>query len=138
METQLSINRMANRQMNIIGLGFSEKANVDSFESLLHKTGINQFDQIAVLAQKAEHLEMQKFAKIHKATIISYEEHELEGIMTPTKSKRIQTRFNLGSICEALVIFACKPNAELTIKKVVSDDGYATFAMAKKCEGNLR
>ncbi len=139
METRIPVNGMADCEMIVLGLGFREKVTVASFENALAKAGVAHFDHITVLARKAKHPALQEFAKKHRIVPHKYDQCELEGIQTQTMSSEIHGRFKVGSLSEALALKASNPNATLIHNRIISDDGFATLAIATNSyEGKIR
>ena len=122
--------------MIVLGLGYREKVTRASFKNVLTKSGVTKFDQIAVLARKAHHPALQEFVQRCGVVPLEFDEIQLEGIQTHTISEDIKARFKIGSLSEALALYACRPNAKLVHNRIISDDGYATLAIASQTSQN--
>ena len=52
------------------------------------------------------------------------------GVVTPTRSPRVQAMFGTGSVAEAAALSGAGPDATLIVGRMISPDGMATCAMA--------
>ena len=56
---------------------------------------------------------------------------QIRGINTPTSSPRVKTRFGTGSVAEATALVAAGVGGRIVSRRVTSQDGLATAAIAE-------
>jgi cobalt-precorrin 5A hydrolase len=121
--------------MNVLGVGFRAKADAASLQDALSQVLVAaaglKIDAIVSEVAKARTPIFRDFAQSLGVPGLGVSSADLEQMITPTQSARIQDRFGTGSLAEAAALAAAGPNARLVVERVVSTDGMATAALAK-------
>ncbi len=121
--------------MRVIGIGFRAAADISSLQDALHlaleAAGNPSIDALVTEAAKSREKVFQEFAQLLKIPGLGVTQADLEQMITPTQSQRIQDRFGTGSLAEAAALAAAGPAARLLAPRVVSGDGKATAAIAE-------
>lgn len=120
--------------MIVAGFGFSGRASASSLHDALRRTGVGgPIDAIATLAVKAEAPAWAAFAAtVQTAPALLVQ--EVRHVMTPTQSARSLDAYATGSVAEATALVAAGPGSKLVYTRVLSDDGFATCAIAERKE----
>ena len=118
--------------MRIAGMGFRDKAGVDSLRSaLMAAGGIDGVVALATAAEKAQAQVLIALATELRLPICVIELPALAAVATQTWSDRVASRFGAGSLAEAAALAAAGPAARLLGPRAVSSDGMATAAIAE-------
>ncbi|MFK7834688.1 MAG: cobalamin biosynthesis protein [Sulfitobacter sp.] len=121
--------------MRVLGMGFRAAADIaslqDAFQRALQVSDGQQIDSIVTEAAKARAPVFREFAQLLGLPGLGITQYDLEQMITPTQSQRIQDKFGTGSLAEAAALAAAGPTARLVAPRVVSGDGKATAAIAE-------
>lgn len=121
--------------MRIVGIGFRAAADEGSLHDALGRallgSGNVGLDAVVTEASKARAPVFRAFAAALGVPGLGIAQAELERMITPTQSARIQDKFGTGSLAEAAALTAAGPQAQLVVERVVSADGMATAALAE-------
>ena len=116
--------------MIIAGIGLRAATTLATLTALLHRaeaTTGHPVHALATVTEKANHPALTALAQSRALPLHAV---AIDGIATPTRSKRIETRFNTGSVAEAAALAAAGPDATLTLARITAPDGMATLAIA--------
>ncbi|GAA6175783.1 precorrin methylase [Sulfitobacter pacificus] len=123
-----------------MGLGFRAAADLaslqDAMRLALEGAGGTKIDALVTEAAKSREIVFQELAGLMGIPGLGITQTDLQQMITPTQSQRIQDRFGTGSLAEAAALAAAGPNARLVAPRVVSGDGKATAAIAQNLEEN--
>ncbi|MFC6588054.1 cobalamin biosynthesis protein [Sulfitobacter pacificus] len=126
--------------MRVMGLGFRAAADLaslqDAMRLALEGAGGTKIDALVTEAAKSREIVFQELAGLMGIPGLGITQTDLQQMITPTQSQRIQDRFGTGSLAEAAALAAAGPNARLVAPRVVSGDGKATAAIAQNLEEN--
>lgn len=126
--------------MRVMGLGFRAAADLaslqDAMRLALEGAGGTKIDALVTEAAKSREIVFQELAGLMGIPGLGITQTDLQQMITPTQSQRIQDRFGTGSLAEAAALAAAGPNARLIAPRVVSGDGKATAAIAQNLEEN--
>lgn len=121
--------------MTPVGIGFRGAADLASLQDALQRAlsaaGHPNIDAVVTEATKARAPVFQEFAQALGVPGLGIRLEDLQQMITPTQSARIQDRFGTGSLAEAAALVAAGPQARLVAVRVVSGDGMATAAIAQ-------
>ncbi|MFY0646453.1 cobalamin biosynthesis protein [Sulfitobacter geojensis] len=124
--------------MRVAGLGFRAAADLASLQDALRLAleGANggTIDALVTEAAKSREKVFQELAGLMGVPGLGVTQEDLQKMITPTQSQRIQDRFGTGSLAEAAALVAAGPHARLVAPRVVSGDGRATAAIAQNFE----
>ncbi|NNE51395.1 MAG: cobalamin biosynthesis protein [Sulfitobacter sp.] len=124
--------------MRVAGIGFRAAADLASLQDALQKAleaaGGASIDALVTESAKSRERVFQELAQVMRIPGLGVRKDELEQMITPTQSERIQDRFGTGSLCEAAALAAAGPTAGLIATRAISDDGKATAAIAESAE----
>jgi cobalt-precorrin 5A hydrolase len=116
--------------MIVAGFGFRSGATLAALKDALTRAGgPDGVTHLATLAAKSEGLA--PLARALALPLISVEPEALRVQETLTRSNRVMTRFDTGSVAEAAALAAAGPGARLRGPRAVSADGTATAAIAE-------
>ncbi|WP_342750169.1 cobalamin biosynthesis protein [Albidovulum inexpectatum] len=115
------------------GIGLRANARADSIADALARAG-GDVACLAVLADKAGHPALRAFSARAGMQVRLVPRESLAGIVTLSRSSRIEARFGTGSVAEALALVGAGPGARLVGPRVVSHDGLATAAIAERMD----
>jgi cobalt-precorrin 5A hydrolase len=123
-----------------MGIGFRAAADLaslqDAMRLALEAAGGQQIDALVTEAAKSREKVFQELARVMGIPGLGVTQTDLEQMITPTQSQRIQDKFGTGSLAEAAALAAAGPDARLVAQRVVSGDGKATAAIAQNFEEN--
>lgn len=126
--------------MRVMGIGFRAAADLaslqDAMRLALEAAGGQQIDALVTEAAKSREKVFQELARVMGIPGLGVTQTDLEQMITPTQSQRIQDKFGTGSLAEAAALAAAGPDARLVAQRVVSGDGKATAAIAQNFEEN--
>ncbi|MCV6585940.1 MAG: cobalamin biosynthesis protein [Marinibacterium sp.] len=123
--------------MIVAGFGFRSGASRDSLLSALARCAPSPDDSaprpqvLASARDKTETAAFRALARHLALPVIGVDADRLVAIDTPTRSAASQTARGTGSVAEAAALAAAGPNARLIARRVISDDGRATCALAQ-------
>tara|TARA_R110002110_G_scaffold27592_21_gene100127 strand:+ start:1010 stop:1378 length:369 start_codon:yes stop_codon:yes gene_type:complete len=121
--------------MRVIGIGFRGAADLSSLQNALQKVlataGTGGIDALVTEAAKSREKVFRELAQVVGVPGLGVSAHDLGQMITPTQSDRIQDRFGTGSLAEATALAAAGPEAQIVVRRVVSDDAMATAALAE-------
>lgn len=120
--------------MRTIGIGFRSAADLSSLQDALQKAlaiGAGGIDAVVTESAKSREKVFRELAEVLKVPGLGITQTDLEQMITPTQSQRIQDRFGTGSLAEAAALAAAGPTARLVVERVISSDGMATAAIAE-------
>ena len=121
--------------MRVMGLGFRAAADLaslqDAMRLALEANGNQKPDALVTESAKSREKVFREFAQLLDLPGLGITKTDLEQMITPTQSQRIQDKFGTGSLAEAVALAAAGPNARLVAARVVSGDGMATAAIAE-------
>jgi cobalt-precorrin 5A hydrolase len=118
--------------MKIAGLGFRKAAGIDSLRgALIAAGGTGGLVALATAAEKAGAPSLVALAAELRLPICAIAPTALAAAETRTRSDRVASRFNTGSVAEASALAAAGPAARLLGPRAVSADGMATAAIAE-------
>lgn len=121
--------------MRMMGIGFRASADLaslqDAMRLALETAGSQKIDALVTEAAKSREKVFREFAQLLGLPGLGVTQSDLEQMITPTQSQRIQDKFGTGSLAEAAALVAAGPNARLLASRVVSGDGKATAAIAE-------
>jgi len=124
--------------MRVIGIGFRAAADLaslqDAMRLALDGAGSPKIDALVTEAAKSREKVFRELAQLLGLPGLGITQTDLQEMITPTQSQRIQDRFGTGSLAEAAALVAAGPNARLVAPRVVSGDGRATAAIAESQE----
>lgn len=116
--------------MIVAGFGLNARATLGSLQDAFAKAGGGQgVTHLATLASKAEGLA--PLAAAMGLPLVALEPGSLRGVVTLTRSDRVEALFGTGSVAEAAALAAAGPGARLRGPRAVSADGTATVAIAE-------
>lgn len=115
--------------MIIAGFGFRHLATETSLRSAYEKAG--PADALATLVDKADHPALRAFARGLNLPVIEVNPDMLEEVQTATHSDKSLKHRSIPSVSEAAALAAAGPNAQLLTSRQVSDDRFATCALAQ-------
>lgn len=126
--------------MRVMGIGFRAAADLaslqDAMRLALESAGPAKIDALVTEAAKSREKVFQEFAGLMGIPGLGVTQADLQQMITPTQSQRIQDKFGTGSLAEAAALVAAGPNARLVAPRVVSGDAKATAAIAQNVEEN--
>ena len=135
---QLSDCAMERDPVRVIGLGFRAAADLaslqDALQRALAEAGNPKIDALVTEAAKSREKVFRELAQLMHVPGLGVTRADLEQMITPTQSQRIQDRFGTGSLAEAAALASAGPQARLLGPRVQTQDGMATAAIA---EGSL-
>ncbi|MFC6636301.1 precorrin methylase [Sulfitobacter sp. JBTF-M27] len=121
--------------MRVMGLGFRAAADLSSLQDAmrlaLEASGSQKPNALVTESAKSREKVFREFAQLLGLPGLGITKTDLEQMITPTQSQRIQDKFGTGSLAEAAALAAAGPNARLVAARVVSGDGMATAAIAE-------
>lgn len=121
--------------MRVMGIGFRAAADLaslqDAMRLALEEGGAQKPDALATESAKSREKVFRELAQLLGIPGLGITQTDLEQMITPTQSARIQDRFGTGSLAEAAALVAAGPQARLVACRVVSGDGMATAAIAE-------
>ncbi len=120
--------------MRTVGIGFRAAAELSSLQDALQKAlSLNgtKIDAIVTESAKSREKVFRELAAVLQVPGLGIAPRDLEQMITPTQSQRIQDRFGTGSLAEAAALVAAGPTARLVVERVISSDGMATAAIAE-------
>ena len=116
--------------MIVAGFGFRSGVTLAALQDALAQAGGAQgVTHLATLAAKADGLG--PLARALALPVIALDPKALQGVVTPTRSDRVEEMFGTGSVAEAAALVAAGAGARLRRARVVSADGTATAAIAE-------
>lgn len=120
--------------MRTVGIGFRAAADLSSLQNALANAlavDAGAFDAIVTERAKAREAVFRELSEALNVPGLGVAQADLEQMITPTQSRRIQDRFGTGSLAEAAALVAAGPGAQLVVERVISGDGMATAAIAQ-------
>ena len=121
--------------MRVMGVGFRAAADLaslqDAMGQALEAAGGAKIDALVTEAAKSREKVFRELAQLLGLPGLGVTQADLEQMITPSQSQRIQDRFGTGSLAEAAALVAAGPQARLVAQRVVSGDGKATAAIAE-------
>jgi cobalt-precorrin 5A hydrolase len=121
--------------MRVMGVGFRAAADLaslqDAMRLALEASGGQKIDALVTEAAKSRETVFRELAQLMNLPGLGITQSDLEQMITPTQSQRIQDRFGTGSLAEAAALAAAGPNARLLAQRVISGDGKSTAAIAE-------
>ena len=121
--------------MRVAGIGFRGAAGLASLQGALHRAldaaGGGTLDALVSEAAKSREPAFRELVQLLQLPGLGVTQSDLEQMITPTQSQRIQDRFGTGSLAEAAALAAAGPQAQLVVQRVISGDGMATAAIAE-------
>ncbi|MCA0406211.1 MAG: cobalamin biosynthesis protein [Proteobacteria bacterium] len=119
--------------MKVAGVGLRAAATLDSLRDALkgQEAGLAA---LATLEDKAGHPALQTLAREMSLPIRAIPRASLAGLVTLTRSCRIEQGFGTGSVAEACALAACGPGARIITPRITAPDGLATIALASDPE----
>ncbi|MFK7877494.1 MAG: cobalamin biosynthesis protein [Paracoccaceae bacterium] len=115
--------------MIVAGFGFRARATQDSLTNALAKTGAHP-THLATVQAKANHPALRALAAQLKTPIVAVQPAVLAEQSTQTQSLASLAAHQTGSVSEAAALAAAEPGAQLIAARAISDDTYATCAIA--------
>ena len=112
--------------IRVAGFGMRAGAGPDSLHAALTLAGAGPLTALATIAERAAGLQPLADAMALPLRIVP-----VQGVVTPTQSKRVQARFGTGSVAEAAALAGAGKGARLVVLRVTSGDGMATCAVAE-------
>ncbi|KAG1647805.1 Precorrin-4 C(11)-methyltransferase [Nymphon striatum] len=89
----------------------------------LEASGNRKIDALVTEAAKSREKTFRELAQLMGLPGLGVTQSDLEQMITPTQSQRIQDKFGTGSLAEAAALAAAGPDAQLLAPRVVSGDG---------------
>lgn len=121
--------------MRVAGIGFRGAAGLASLQDALQRAldaaGGGTLDALVSEAAKSREPAFRELAQLLQLPGLGVTQADLEQMITPTQSQRIQDRFGTGSLAEAVALAGAGPQAQLVVQRVISGDGMATAAIAE-------
>ena len=114
--------------MIVAGFGFRASVTTPSLRALL---GDEAVDQLAVVADKADHPALQAVALALGKPVIRIPPEGLACDRAETPAPRQPARYGTMSVAEAAALAAAGPNSVLIRRRVTAPDGTATMAIAQ-------
>jgi cobalt-precorrin 5A hydrolase len=118
--------------MIVAGIGFrssaTPKALQSAYDMACKVAGIQGVDALASTSEKTCSPVLQQFSVDKSLPLQSV---NVKGVITPTRSVRIQALYGTGSIAEAAALTAAGPNASLICPRMTSPCGRVTIAIAE-------
>ncbi len=117
--------------MIVAGFGFRAQAQVESLADAYQraKAGV-AIEAISTLSDKATEPAFQDFARRLGLPIIAVDQTAVGPVDMATHSAQSMAARGLGSVAEAAALSAAGPGAILLTQRVISEDRYATCAVA--------
>jgi cobalt-precorrin 5A hydrolase len=125
---------MERHEMRCVGIGFRAAADLSSLQDALQRalnSSAGGVDTVVTESAKSREKVFREFAAVLRVPGLGISQTDLEQMITPTQSQRIQDRFGTGSLAEAAALVAAGPTARLVVERVISSDGMATAAIAE-------
>lgn len=119
--------------MIIAGFGCTSLAAAPSLRAVLELHERAQ-DVTALACPEARQAALAPLARALGLPLIALPRTALAGIATPTQSARSLDAYGTGSVAEACALVAAGPGAYLLAGRLVSADGLATCAIAKRVQ----
>lgn len=120
--------------MRVAGIGFRSAAELsslqDAFDQAVAAAGGLAVHAVVTESAKARAPVFRAFAQALGVPGMGITVSDLQEMITPTQSARVQDQFGTGSLCEAAALAAAGPEAALLAARVISGDGMATAAIA--------
>ena len=120
--------------MRVAGIGFRNAADLPSlqnaFDQACAAAGGRAVDAVVTEAAKSRAPVFRAFAQALGVPGMGITVSDLQDMITPTQSAKVQDQFGTGSLCEAAALAAAGPDAVLLAARVISGDGMATAAIA--------
>ncbi len=113
--------------MRVAGIGCRAETPPSTLRKLLADAG--RVDLVAGLLTRTG--QVQPVAAGMGLRFLAVDECDLRGMVTPTVSARIGSRFGVGSVAEATALIAAGPNGRIVEVRRVSEDATATIAIAE-------
>ncbi|MFT8890438.1 MAG: cobalamin biosynthesis protein [Acetobacter papayae] len=132
--------------MRVLGFGLRPHASRNALEQVLARVldaaraldgDSLALDAMATLTRRVEHQALRCLAQAYALPVIAVDEAKVAGVVTPTRSVRIEALFGTGSIAEATALLVAGDGARIIVSRIVSSDGTASAAMAGT-EGFIR
>lgn len=118
--------------MKVAGLGFRAAADIDALrDALIAAGGSAGLDALATIVDKAEAAAIVALARELGLPVKAISNDALANITTTTHSDRIDAKFGVGSLAEAVALAAAGPGARLVAPRAISSNGMATAAIAE-------
>ena len=120
--------------MRLVGIGFRGAAELSSLQNAVQKTltkSGGKIDAVVTESAKSREKVFRELAEVLQVPGLGIARRDLELMITPTQSQRIQDQFGTGSLAEAAALAAAGPTAQLVVERLISDDGRATAAIAQ-------
>ena len=115
--------------MIVAGFGMRADVTEASLQDALDQTGYAP-DAIATVADKAEFVAFQAFARTRKLPIQTVSQDSLDQAQTQTQSQASLHHRGIGSVAEAAALIAAGTGATLLSTRKISNDRLATCAIA--------
>lgn len=115
--------------MRVAGFGCRPDTPTEALREALTRTGAQDLAAIATIPARAVEL-----TALARALDLPLRLTEVRGVVTPTRSERIQALHGTGSVAEAAALSACGPDARIIVTRVISSCGRATAAIAESEE----
>jgi cobalt-precorrin 5A hydrolase len=113
-------------KIRVAGFGMRSGAGLVSLRAALDMVSGEPVSGLATIPERAEFLRPLADQLGLPLRIVP-----VTGVVTPTQSTRVQSRFGTGSVAEAAALVAAGKGARLVVKRVTSADGMATCAVAE-------
>ena len=115
--------------MIVAGFGMRADVTEASLQDALDQTGYAP-DVIATVADKAEFIALQAFARAQKLPLQTVSQDSLDQVQTQTQSQASLHHRSTGSVAEAAALIAAGAGATLLSTRKISNDRLATCAIA--------
>ena len=112
--------------MRVAGFGFRKAATAASLADALARAG--SAEALATAPDKAQAPAIRALAAQLALPLLAV---PVAGVATPTQSPRVAALYGTGSLAEAAALAALAPGARLIARRVTSQDGTATCAIAQ-------
>ncbi len=112
--------------MRVAGIGFRTAAGLNSLRDALDRAG--PADALATARAKAGAAVIRDLAAGLDLPLLAV---DVAGVPTPTQSRRVLALHGTGSLAEAAALAALAPGGRIVTRRVTSQDGMATCAIAE-------
>jgi cobalt-precorrin 5A hydrolase len=121
---------MERHPMIVAGFGLRAEVTLAALQEALARAGGPQgVTHLATLAAKVEAL--WPLGRALALPVLALEPEILRGVVTITRSDRVEALYGTGSVAEAAALAAAGPGARLRGPRAASGDGTATAAIAE-------
>ncbi len=118
--------------MIVAGIGCTSRASLEEMEMLLQRMA-QGYKLMQIICLEAREPLVAPLAQVLDLPLLTLPRASLQGISTPTTSRRVMADFGTGSVAEACALLGAGAGARIVAVRESSGAGQATCALA---EGN--